>query len=189
MGLKRSRSEWEPWKQAYRHGTLVIWPPSSVRESVGHWREQLDPVSHGYAPAHVTLTQPFRAQVTDEDWDRVSAIVQAEHAFEVTYGPLRSFLPSPVLWLEVQPSQRILELRRRLHSLGLFDLSMPHTDDFVPHMTITEGLSGPTVDEALLLRLRTEVQGGAFECAHVVYLAPDDDFRFKRGRQLPLSDP
>ena len=154
MTSNRSNPKWEPWQHAYRHGTLAIWPPKVVRHSVNQWREQFDPTSHSYAEAHITVTQPFRRPVTQDVLDRVTAILHAEDEFELTYGPLRSFLPSPVLWLEVQPAQRVVELRRKLHSTGAFDLSLPHTEDYVPHMTITEGLSGPRVDKALFQSLR-----------------------------------
>lgn len=178
----------EPWQRAYRHGTLVIWPPDLVRESVNRWREQFDPVSHRCVEAHITLTQPFKERVTEDVLDQVTVALRTEDAFEITYGPLRSFLPSPVLWLEVQPSQRVVDLRRRLHSIGVFDLSLPHTDDFVPHMTITEGLSGSRVNDSLFESLRPRIQGGTFDCQSVAYLLPDDEFRFHVQREIRLRD-
>ena len=179
---------WEPWQRAYQHGTLVIWPPDSDRESVGQWREQLDPTSHGFAEAHITVTQPLKARLTTDILDRLTTILRAENNFEVTYGPLRSFLPSPVLWLEVQPAGRVVELRRKLHLTGAFDLSLPHTEDFVPHMTITEGLSGPQVDHALFQSTRDRIECGSFDCSGVVYLVPDDSFRFHVEREIRFGD-
>ncbi len=178
MDNRESESGWEPWKRPYRYGTLAIYPPPSVREYVNGFREELDPVSHGYSEAHITLTQPFRQPAIDKVVDRLAAMLRLEESFQVTYGPVRSFLPSPVLWLQVQPCQRILDLRRKLHGLDLFDLSLPHTDDFVPHMTLTEGLSGPPVDDGLLRRYEPRVESGSFECTSIVHLVPDSEFRF-----------
>ena len=75
--------------------------------------------------------------------------------------------------------KRLLDLRIRLHSLARFDLSLPHADDFVPHMTITEGFSGPTVDEALLDEVQGVADGGTFDCQGVVHVLPDEEFRFR----------
>ncbi len=178
--------DWESWQTPYRYGALALWPPESVREPVNRWRERLDPKSHSYCEAHVTLTQPFKARVTDETLERLASLLADETPFEVTWGPLRSFLPSPVLWLEVQPRRHILALRRALHQTGLFDLSLPHTDGFVPHMTVTEGLSGAPVDEALHRALGPEFAGGTFVCDRIVLLRPDASFRFRVAEEIAL---
>jgi len=166
----------------------VIWPPSPIREQLNRLRQDFDPVSLEHAEAHITLTQPFKGPVTRGLMDQLVALLAREDSFAITYGPLRSWLPSPVLWLEVQPSERVLELRRKLHALGVFDLSLPHTEDFVPHMTITEGLSGPCVDDHLFNKLEGRVKVGSFKCTSVVYLRPDKQFRFRVEREIRLRD-
>ncbi len=177
----------EAWKKPYRHGTLVIRPPQVVRNYVNQWRQQYDPVSHSYAEAHITLTQPFRNPVGDRVLSEIESLLAPERPFEISYGPLRSFLPSPVLWLEVQPADRVLALRQKLHELGLFDLSLPHTEDFVPHMTVTEGLSGTPVDEELHRMLAARIADGSFLCSKIAFIQPDDDFRFQVIREIPLG--
>ena len=49
-------------------------------------------------------------------------------------------------------------LRIELHSLALFDLDLSHTDGFVSHMTITDGIFGPQFDEALFEKLENRVE-------------------------------
>ena len=150
-------------------------------------RNRYDPVSQAACEAHITLTQPFLREPSGEEWRSLHAIVQGFPRFHCDYGPVRSFLPAPIIWFEVQPAERIVELRRALHETRLFNLDLPHTDDFIPHMTLTEGLSGPEVTRALLEQLRETVSGGSFSCAEVSFIVPDDGFHFSVERRLPLS--
>jgi 2'-5' RNA ligase len=179
---------WEAWQLPYRHGTLAIWPPQVVRDYVNRFRQKLDPISDGYAEAHITLTQPFRAPVTEHVIDHVRSILAAEKPFSIAYGPLRSFFPAPVLWLDVHPRERALKLRHELHATGLFDLSLPHTDDFVPHMTLTEGLSGTPVNDALFRELAPSVEGGTFTCDGIAFIRPNARFRFEVEREIAFGD-
>ncbi len=177
---------WPAWQRAYRHGTLVIRPPARVRAIVDRWRARYDPVSHGYVDTHVTLTQPFREAPTRQSFAQIINILREQRQFEIRYGPLRHFLPDPVLWLDVQPARRVTDLRKTLHKTGLFDLAQPHTHDFVPHMSITEGLSSPQADEALYEQLRSQAPAGRFACRSITYLRPDARFRFQRLRTFRL---
>ena len=176
------------WQRLYDHGTFVIWPPDPVRRVVNELRNRYDPVSQAVCEAHITVTQPLLGEPTEEQWRRLRAIAEEFPRFHCDYGPVRSFLPAPVIWLEVQPAERILELRRALHETGLFNLELPHTDDFIPHMTLTEGFSGAKVTEALLEELRKKVSGGSFSCAELSFIVPDDGFRFSVARRLALGN-
>ncbi len=184
----RRATHWEPWQLPYRHGTLVIWPPQEVRDYVNELRRRLDPISHRYAEAHITLTQPFREPVSKRVIGQVRSVLETEEPFAIAYGPLRSFLPRPVLWLDVQPSDRVLQLRRRLHAIGVFDLSLPHTDDFVPHMTLTEGQSGTPVDDELFRVLEPTIATGSFTCSGIAYIRPNDGFRFGVEREIAFHN-
>lgn len=184
----RRATQSEPWQLPYRHGTLAIWPPQAVRDYVNQLRERLDPISHRYAEAHITLTQPFREPVTKRVIAKVRAVLETEEPFTITYGPLRSFLPNPVLWLDVQPSDRVLRLRQTLHAIGVFNLSLPHTDDFVPHMTLTEGLSGAPVDDELFRMLEPTIKSSSFTCSGIAYIRPNDEFRFGVEQEIAFQD-
>jgi len=180
-------TSWQPWQLPYEHGMLVIWPPDSERQYINTFRAKHDPVSQDICEAHITVTQPFLSIPSDDTWAAISDVLAYCGVFEVQYGPVRSFLPSPVIWLEIQPSSTIFALRNALHDTSAFDLTLPHTDDFIVHMTLTGGLSGNDVDEALLNRLKSEVNPGSFTCSEVAYLQPNSAFQFLVQRILPLG--
>lgn len=180
-------AEWSGWQRSYAFGMCVIWLPELVRGTVNVLRQRYDPASQAICEAHITLTQPFLRQPQKDDLELLARIAADFAPFEIHYGPLNSFFPYPCIWLEVRPVKQILSLRRALHNTGLFDLSLPHTDDFVPHMTITEGLSGPEVNHELLESMRPEVAGGSFTCTGFVHIVPDPNFHFEVQRTFPFS--
>lgn len=177
------------WQQPYLLGTLVIWPPDHVRQVVNPLRHRYDPASQATCEAHITLTHPFLRKPGQEEWNQIQPILERFPSFQMRYGPLNTFLPYPCVWFEVQPVKQILELRDALHASGLFNLDLPHTEDFTPHMTITEGFSGPEVTLALFEELRETVSGGSFSCTAISYIRPDEAFSFLVERQLPLGHP
>jgi hypothetical protein len=65
---------------------------------------------------------------------------------------------------------------------------MHHTDDSIPHMTITEGISGPTVNEELLERLQATARCGTFPCNELAYIVPNEKFKFGVMTTLPLMN-
>lgn len=179
--------DWEEWQRPYEYGTIVVRPPDEIRRVVNSQRRRYDPLSQSYSETHITITQPLLERLDPVAWDQLSAVVARYASFEITYGPLKSFLPYPCIWYAIQPAEQVLELREALHRTGYFNLEMEHTDDFIPHMTITEGLSGPTVDEGLLERLQAESREGTFLCSGLSHIVPDSRFRFQVKRFLPLS--
>ncbi|MFV1949166.1 MAG: 2'-5' RNA ligase family protein [Anaerolineales bacterium] len=178
---------WEEWQKVYQHGTIVIWPPAEAREIVNHQREKYDPVSASFCGAHITLTQPLLNPLSDAEWGNIQDILRGFPAFEIQYGPIKSFLPYPCIWYEIQPGDKILALRHALHQMGYFNLSLKHTDVFIPHMSITEGLSGPPVDEELLTILQEQSSQGSFVCQDAVHIVPDESFCFGVEKRLSLD--
>ena len=164
----------QEWQMVYQYGTIVIWPPDEVRAVVNTQREKYDPVSLAYCETHITITQPL-------------IILQRFDVFTLHYGPVNSFLPYPCIWYEIEPREKILELRQALHQTGFFNLTLPHTEGFIPHMTITEGLSGPPVDEVLLNQIQLESTSGAVLCQELAFILPDEKFCFQVGKILPLG--
>jgi 2'-5' RNA ligase len=179
-------SEWANWQESFRHGVLVIVPPARVRRTVDGLRAEYDPTSHSYFGTHITLTQPLVRQPREDDWARLVQTAAGFDAFRIEYGPLGSFLPYPCIWFRISPKERVLAIRQAFHDGGLFDLGLPHTNDFVPHMTITEGSSSRKVDEGLLAELRGRSVGGFFTCREIAYIIPDSRFRFAVRRTLKL---
>ncbi|MGD8555366.1 MAG: 2'-5' RNA ligase family protein [Anaerolineales bacterium] len=178
---------WEDWQKPYQFGTLVIWPPDPVRQDINQQRQEFDPASQAICEAHITVTPPLVHALAEEQWQEIEQIVGAFRAFEITYGPLRSFLPYPCIWHEIQPMESVIEIRRALLQTGHFNRTMPHLEDFVPHMTITEGLSGPEVNQELLARLVARFGGGAFRCEDLAYIIPDEGFHFQVLKRIPLG--
>lgn len=178
---------WEDWQKEYVHGAMVIWPPVEVREIVNRQRERYDPKSAAICETHITLTQPLLRQLEPLDWKEVEQIAGQFQPFEISYGPLKSFLPYPCIWYNIQPMDRVLEIREALHKTGFFNLSLPHPEDFIPHMTITEELSGPKVTEELLVNLQAQSQPGKFTCSEITLIVPDNNFTFHARRQFPLG--
>lgn len=174
------------WQRAYIFGTLVIWPPEPVRGMVNALRQHYDPVSQATCEAHISLTQPFIRRPDKDDLEHLRQIALNFESFQIQFGPLNSFLPYPCIWLEVHPVSRILSLRQKLHETGLFNLSLAHTDDFVPHMTITEGLSGPKVNQELLESMKPKVTAGSFTCTDFVHIVPNPQFHFEVRQVFPF---
>jgi 2'-5' RNA ligase len=179
--------DWADWQLNYIHGLFVIWPPDPVRQVVNRLREVYDPLSQATIETHITLTQPFLARPDDDDWARLAQIVAGFEPFEIRYGPVNTFFPNPVIYLEIQPREQILALRRSLHETGLFNLALPYTDDFVPHMTITESRSDKAADEVMLAEVRSQAPQGTFLMGHIAYVLPDGQFHFEMNRRLELK--
>lgn len=178
---------WEDWQKPYQFGILVIWPPDEVRTVVNSQRERIDPVSGSYTEGHITVTQPLSRGLDDEEWKKAEGIISGFDSFEIGYGPLKNFFPYPCIWYEIQPAGKVLEIRRALHQTGFFNLDIDHPRDFIPHMTITEGLSGPEVNESLFHTLQLESGQGSFQCSDIAFILPNRDFKFQVRKVLPLS--
>ena len=178
--------EWAEWQKVYSYGTFVIWPIDPIREAVNRLRHKYDPVSQSFCEAHITLTQPLLRQPSEKEWNNFSDVVSGFESFEIHYGPINTFLPYPCIWFEIHPSEEVLEIRQALHATGLFNLDLPHTDGFIPHMTITEGQSDIEVTNDLFAKLRDEISGGTFICTEIALIVPDHRFHFGIQRQLPL---
>ena len=182
-----ARQDWADWQLDYVHGLFVIWPPDAVRREVNRLRQAYDPVSQATIEAHITLTQPFLTRPDDEEWTRLARIVAGFDPFEISYGPVNTFFPNPVIYLEIQPQEDLLALRRALHETGLFNLTLPYSDDFVPHMTITESRSRKAADKLMLAEVRSQAPQGAFLMNEIAYAVPDERFHFEIGRRLVVG--
>ena len=178
---------WEEWQKEYQFGTIVIWPTDDVRKFVNKQRETYDPISQSFCETHITVTQPLIKTLFNDEWDHVQRVIKEFNAFEINYGPLSSFLPYPCIWYEIDPAEKVLDIRQALHKTGFFNLTLKHTEGFIPHMTITEGQSGPPVDESLLEKLQDESVSGSFQCQELALINPDEGFRFRVIRTLPLG--
>jgi len=177
---------WPDWGKRFKPGLFIIQPPDNVSSIVNAQRKTYDPVSQSTIGAHITLTQPFLEDPSESEWDLLVQVLGKFQPFEICYGPLKSFLPYPCIWYNVQPAEQVLEIRRALHQTGLFNLQEGFIEDFIPHMTVTEGQSGPEVTAALLDKLQNESQSGTFLCEEFVLSVPDQNFHFSTRKSIPL---
>lgn len=169
------------------HGTLVLWPPDAVREPVNQLRQRYDPASQAVCDAHITLTQPLLAEPSPADWQTIETALANFGPFDLSYGPLRSFLPYPCVYLEIGPRETTMQLRTALYDTGLFNLSLPFSDDsFIPHMSITDGAPDEPQTRSILTALAGSEPRGHFLCDRIAYIRPDADFHFEVARTLPL---
>ncbi|OYD16993.1 hypothetical protein CH330_01230 [candidate division WOR-3 bacterium JGI_Cruoil_03_51_56] len=177
----------EGWLIPYLPGALVIIPPGPVRQRIGRLRRKYDSNPVGLVPVHITVTQPFRHQPTGEESDIVMRILVRFQPFKLRYGPLRTFLPYPCIWYEIQPAEKIIKLRRALHASGLFNTDLSHTRGFVPHMSITDGTPDSEDTERIYNRIRNRVRQGEFLVDSLVYTRPDWQMFFKTVKTIPLG--
>jgi 2'-5' RNA ligase len=178
---------WPTWGKRYQHGLFIIQPPEKIRAIIDAQREAYDPLSQSYVGAHITVTQPLLAKLSDQEWELLLVALEKIQPFLIDYGPIKSFLPYPCIWYDVQPAERILEIREALHETGLFDLEQGYIEDFIPHMTVTEEQSGPKVTQELLERIQAESQAGSFLCEELIYSVPDQNFHFSPVNRISLT--
>jgi 2'-5' RNA ligase len=177
----------EGWERPYLPGALIIVPPADIRHRVNRLRRRYDPRSADTVGPHLTVAQPFRCDPDPAELARVRKVLVGFEPFTVTFGPLKNFLPYPCIWFDIQPAERVLAMRRALHSTGLFNTDLEYTEGFVPHMSITDGT--PDAEETALIfnRIRNRVRGGRFRVDHLVYSRPDWRMKFHTVERLPLG--
>jgi 2'-5' RNA ligase len=177
-------SGWPAWQRAYRYGVLVIEPPQELASILDRIRERFDPVSARGFGAHITVTPPFAAAPTSADEERVRTAVRSSASVRLQLDRPTQFSGSSVVYLPVVPSQALDELRTVLLATGLFRLDLPHTTDFVPHLTLSEFGTAPA--EALRADI-PEPEAMAFRLETVAWVIPDNAFRFTVRRTFLLS--
>ena len=177
-------SGWPRWQRAYRYGVLVIEPPRELASILDAIRERFDPVSAGGFGAHITLTPPFAAAPSSADEERVRTAVRSAASMRLQLDRPTRFSGSSVVYLPVVPRQGLLELRTVLLATGLFRLDLPHTNDFVPHLTLSEFGTAP--EEALRADI-PQPEAMAFLIETVAWVVPDEAFHFTVRRTFRLT--
>jgi len=188
IAYARRMDTWRDWQKAFRFGTLVLWPPASVRRQVNALRQRYDPESQRICETHITLTQPLLREPTDSDWQALENVVRACSPFTIRYGPLDTFLPYPCIFFRIEPAGKVLALRANLHATGLCNLTLPHSEGFVPHMSLSDGRPDEQATRAIFRDLtQNPPPNGAFHCHDVAYIVPDETFAFAIARRLPMA--
>ena len=177
-------SGWLRWQRAYRYGLLVIVPPPEIASVLDPIRERLDPVSAATFGAHVTVTPPFAAAPSAADEERVETAIRIVASMRLQLDRPTRFSGSSVVYLPVVPSHGVYALRTALLATSLFRLDLPHTTDFVPHLTLSEFGSAP--EEAFRANL-LQPKAMAFLVDTVAWVVSDESFHFTVRRTFRLS--
>ena len=179
----------DDFKRLYRHGTLVIWPPDEVRAAVGALRQRYDPSSQAVCDAHITLTLPFLRDPTECDISCIGSIIASAPRLRLTYGPVATFLPYPCVYLATEPQEPLRALQRALYGLDLFNLSLPHSDpdEFVFHMSITDGYPDEQQTALIVDALSGSEPSGSFVVDSVAWIRPDANFNFQTDTRFELG--
>ena len=175
---------WSDWTRDYRYGALVIEPPEVLTAVLDPIREQFDPVSASRVGAHITVTPPFIGPPSSADEARVAAVVRGRPPIRLRLGRPTQFAGSSVVYLPVEDSGAVMRLREVLLATDLFRLDLPHTSDFVPHLTISEFGTTPA---AALSAVIPAPGARAFQVRAIAWVVPDDEFRFAVRRAFPLE--
>ena len=177
---------WDPWQHEYRFGVLLLFPPGPLRATVNGLRRQHDPRSQAYCDAHISLTVPAVSPVTPERWAELEAVASEIEPFEITYGPLKHYLPHPGVCLAVEPFDAIDALRVAFEAVPPFSEAPARRYPFSPHMTIAEFITADQT-ESLMRELSPVAPSGRFLCREVTYAVPDESFRFEERGRLELG--
>ena len=179
-------SGWEAWQLEYKYGALYIFPPAGVIEPVDALRRAHDPHSAAICQAHISLSEPLPGPLTQTHLADLRAALHTTAAFDVRYGPLRSFPPFPGVVYAIQPEAEILRLRAIIHATSAFVGVPLRRKDNAPHMTIAEFITAERTHE-LLEELQGVVPEGTFLCDAIEYAVPNDRFIFERRLAIPLG--
>ena len=182
----KGTSGWEEWQLEYRFGAFYIFPPTGVIEPVDALRRLYDPKTASICQAHISLSEPLQAPLTNEQLREIRTALSAVQPYDIRYGPLRSFPPHPGVCYSIAPEAEFRRLRAVLHSTSAFaGIPLQH-EHIAPHMTIAEFISLERTAE-LLHQLSGKVPEGTFRCDSVAYAVPNDDFYFERILEIPLD--
>jgi 2'-5' RNA ligase len=178
------------WRDIVRPGTLLIWPPEPLRTRVNTLRRTYNPEAQKNCDGHITLTQRFLIPPNKAAFQTIEAIAATTSAFSIHFGPIERFGTSVVVKFDIGPKPIILALRERLHATGLFNLRLPFTEGFIPHMTVSEfGLKTPKAAAKVVQKLNETVEMGTFPCVEFAYARPDGFSHFHTVRTFPLRTP
>ncbi len=177
-------SSWPAWQRDYRYGTLVIMPPPTLASALDPIRERFDPASAAQIGAHITLTPPLAAAPSSADEKRVRTAIRGVATMRLQLDRPTQFSGSSVIYLPVVPTQPFLKLREVLLTTGLFRLDLPHTTDFVPHLTLSEFGTTPA---ATLGADIPQPEAMAFLAEGVAWVVPDEEVHFTVRRTFMLA--
>ena len=159
-------------------------PPPSLASALDRIRARFDPASAAQIGAHITLTPPFAAAPSSADVEGVRTAIRGVASMRMQLDRPTRFSGSSVVYLPVVPTEPFLKLREVLLATGLFRLDLPHTTDFVPHLTLSEF---GTMPAAALRADIPQPEAMAFLVEGVAWVVPDEEVQFTVRRTFMLA--
>jgi 2'-5' RNA ligase len=168
---------WEPWQHEYSHGAFYVFPPREVAQAVDELRRRHDPISAAICDAHVSLSEPLSAPLSDDQLRELRQVLGLIAPFDLDYGPLTQIGEHPGVVYAISPVDPFFELRHAVHATSAFAGHPLPRAERAPHLTVAEFITIERTTE-LLNELR-EAPIGTFRCDRVVLALPDASFRFR----------
>ncbi|TQV72351.1 2'-5' RNA ligase family protein [Aliikangiella marina] len=172
------------WQKDYQYGTLLLLPPPQVMQIVNSLRQQYDPQSHKICVAHITLTQPLIKEISTDELNLIEKIISQFSQFEIQYGPISNLSQTCIIF-QIAPKKVILTLREKLHQTGFFNLNLPFTEGFIPHMTVSE--MGIANNDSVIRKLNQKFPVSTYHQEAVTLMKPNHQFVFKTVRNFNLK--
>ncbi|GGE51441.1 putative phosphoesterase [Pullulanibacillus camelliae] len=120
---------------------IAMFPSKRLQDEVNSYRKRYDP-HYAYIPPHITLKEPFEleeAQI-DATIEKIQSIASQVEPVKIVIDKVSSFHPvNNVIYLKVQENPNLTKLHDLLH--GKDFKNRDHTYNFVPHITIAQGLA------------------------------------------------
>lgn len=179
-------SNWEDWQRDYRYGLILIMPPEHMAGRLDALRARHDPRSHAICPAHISLSDPLRREMTPRLAEEVQAILDQVKPFTLFYHRPRASDQRAGVACPISPQESIDELKGSLHAASVFDAKVHGRRNIPAHMTIAEFIS---IEDSRSLSegLQATVPGGSFLCDRLEYIVPDGRFHFERAGTFHLG--
>jgi 2'-5' RNA ligase len=169
---------WKKWMEDYQFGTFVFVPKNEIFENTKNLRQKYDPASARTSMPHITLTQPFSKRPTEEHIFLIKNIITSYDKFKIETGPVISSPNNKLIWIDINPKNEIIELRNLLHHTNLFRTDLPFTNNFIPHMTVSEFGENMNIESEIAKINKNHILTSREELT-VKWIIPDDNFIFK----------
>ncbi len=178
-------SKWEEWQRDYRFGLILILPPKEVSQQIDPLREKYDPYAFAICPAHISLSDPLRQELSPEDAKEIEEILSQIEPFALYYDKLYASTEYAGVVYPIAPQQPIDNLKDVLHNAKVFEGKVYRRRHIPAHMTIAEFIS---IEDGLKLcaSLQASAPHGSFLCDRLEFIVPDQDFHFQRVRTFLL---
>lgn len=172
-------SAWEDWQRDYRYGVILILPPKGLSEPINKLRAKYDPQSAAICPAHISVSDPLKGELTNEVREDIKGLLRDVKPFELSFGKPQASPNRPGVAYPILSQGPIDALKNSIHQLAIFGATAYQRRHIPAHMTIAEFI---TIEEGLKIaeELHDVAPSGSFLCNRLELMIPDEQFRFQR---------